>query len=187
MRPNTSPWRIETVLIEQKLGFSSNLEPGWSTRHASRLVWACDDCLAAGRALEAKPWLQVHGLGSPEFAYFDQTRSCEDCKTDFLFSASEQAYWYETLQFVTYSVPKQCPDCRKTRRKAKGVHLELGRIHAQFSGSVAELIQLADLYLELGNAPKALEHLRRAKNKTRSVEMRDQLLIRIAKLEPPLA
>jgi glutaredoxin len=185
MRPDTSPWRIETVL-ERELGMTSHSESGWSTRHASRLVWACDDCLESGRALEAKPWLQLRGI-SPEFAYFDQARTCEDCQTDFVFSASEQAYWFETLQFVTYSVPKQCPDCRKTRRKAKGVHLELGRIHSQFSGSVAELIQLADLYLELGNAPKALEHLRRAKNKTRSVELRDRLLVRIAKLEPPLA
>jgi hypothetical protein len=119
----------------------------------------------------------------PVFAYVDQTRSCEDCGADFLFSASEQAYWYEELQFVMHSVPKQCPECRKTRRRAKGIHAELGQIHAQFSGSVPELIQLANLYLELGNTQKALEHLRRAKNKTRSVELRDQLLGRIAGLE----
>jgi glutaredoxin len=185
MRPDTSPWRIEIVL-ERELGMTSHSESGWSARHASRLVWACDDCLESGRALEAKPWLQLRGI-SPEFAYFDQARTCEDCQTDFVFSASEQAYWFETLQFVTYSVPKQCPDCRKTRRKAKGVHLELGRIQAQFSGSIPELIQLADLYLELGNTAKVLEHLRRAKNKTRSPELRDQLLVRIAELEPPLA
>jgi hypothetical protein len=185
MKPSLAPWRIELLSVIKKPGIWGNLEPGWSAQHASRLVWACDDCLGAGRALEAKPWLQVYGYGFPNFAYVDQPRSCEDCKKDFLFSASEQAFWYETLQFVAYSVPKQCPDCRKTRRKAKGVHLELGRIQAQFSGSVAELMQLADLYLELGNAAKALEHLRRAKNKTRSVELRDQLLVRIAGLEPP--
>jgi hypothetical protein len=187
MRPNTTPWRIETVSDKEKSGIWGNLEPGWSAKNASHMIWACDECLAAGRALEAKPWLQTYGYGFAVFAYFDQTRTCEDCQTDFVFSANEQAYWYETLQFVAYSVPKQCPDCRKTRRKAKGVHLELGRIHSQFSGSVSELIQLADLYLELGNAPKALEHLRRAKNKTRSPELRDQLLVRIAELEPPLA
>jgi Probable zinc-ribbon domain len=181
MRPSTAPWRIE-LLFEQS-GVTSHSEPGWTAKYASHLVWACDDCLNAGRALEAKPWLQVRGYGLPVFAYLDQTRSCGDCQSEFLFSASEQAYWYETLQFVMHSVPKQCPDCRKTRRKAKGVHLELGRIQAQFSGSVTELIQLADLYLELGNTQKALEHLRRAKNKTRSVELRDQLLVRIAPLE----
>jgi Probable zinc-ribbon domain len=185
MRPSTAPWRIETVSNKEKPGIWGNLESGWSAKNASHLLWACDDCLTAGRALEAKPWLQTHGYGFAVFAYFDQTRSCEDCGTEFLFSASEQTYWYEELQFVMQSVPKQCPDCRKTRRKAKGVHLELGRIQAQFSGTVAELIQLADLYLELGNAAKALEHLRRAKNKTRSVELRDQLLVRIARLEPP--
>jgi Probable zinc-ribbon domain len=185
MRPSTAPWRIETML--EQSGVTNHSEPGWSAKYASHLVWACDDCLESGRALEAKPWLQVRGYGLPVFAYVDQTRSCEDCGTHFLFPASEQAYWYEELQFVMHSVPKQCPDCRKTRRRTKGVHLELGRIHSQFSGSVAELIQLADLYLELGNAAKTLEHLRRAKNKTRSVELRDQLLVRIAKLEHHLA
>jgi Probable zinc-ribbon domain len=180
MRPSTAPWRIE-LLLEQS-GVTSHSEPGWSAKYASHLVWACDDCLNAGWALEAKPWLQVRGYGLPVFAYVDQTRSCEDCGTTFVFSASEQAYWYETLEFVMHSIPKQCPECRKTRRRTKGVHLELGRIHAQFTGTVAELIQLADLYLELGNAAKALEHLRRAKNKTRSVEVREGLLARILAL-----
>jgi Probable zinc-ribbon domain len=183
MRPSMAPWRIELLSVIEKPGIWGNLEPGWSAMHASRLIWACDDCLGAGRALEAKPWLQVYGYGFPNFAYVDQPRTCEDCQTDFVFSASEQAYWYETLEFVAYSMPKQCPDCRRTRRKAKGIHAELGRIHAQFSGGIPELIQLADLYLELGNAGKSLEHLRRAKNKTRSVELREQLLVRIARLE----
>ena len=185
MRPSTAPWRIETLSNKEKPGIWGNLEPGWSAKNANHLVWACDDCMGSGRALEAKPWLQTYGYGFAVFAYFDQARTCEDCQTDFVFSASEQAYWYETLEFVMYSVPKQCSDCRKIRRRSKGVHLELGRIQAQFSGSVAELIQLADLYLELGNAPKALEQLRRAKNKTRSVELRDQLLVRISGLEQP--
>ncbi len=183
MKPSASPLRIERLSATQKPGIWGKLEPGWSAKYASRLMWACDDCLSSGRALEAKPWLQVYGLGFPDFAYVDKTRTCEDCKTDFVFSASEQAYWYETLQFVSYSVPKQCPDCRRERRRTKGVHLELGRIHSQFSGSVSELIQLAELYLELGHAEKGLEHLRRAKNKTRSVEMREGLLGRIATLE----
>jgi hypothetical protein len=186
MRPSTAPWRIETVL-QQQSGVSNHPEPGWSAKYAGHLVWACDDCLQAGWALEAKPWLQLRGYGLPVFAYVDQTRSCEDCGSDFMFSASEQAFWYEELQFVMHSVPKQCPECRKTRRKAKGIHAELGRIHAQFSGTVDELIQLADLYLELGNQERALEHLRRAKNKTRSVEVREALLGKIAKLEHPLA
>ena len=180
MRPDTAPWRIETML--EQSGVSSH-EPGWNTRHASHLVWACDDCLELGRALEAKPWLQLYGYGFPNFAYIDQAQTCEDCQTDFVFFASEQAFWYESLQFTPYSVPKQCPDCRKMRRKAKGIHAELGRIQAQFSGTVTELIQLANLYLELGNAEKALEHLRRAKNKTRSVEWHEGLLLRIAVLE----
>jgi Probable zinc-ribbon domain len=181
MNPNTSPWRIELLSAEQKPGIWGNLEPGSSvTREEGTMDWACDECLIAGRALEAKPWL--HG-GYMVFAYVDRARNCEDCGADFVFSASEQAYWYETLQFFMYAMPNQCAGCRRERRKVKGVQTELGRIHAQFAGTVPELIQLADLYLELGNAPKALEHLRRAKNKTRSVEVRDQLLIRIAGLE----
>jgi Probable zinc-ribbon domain len=183
MRQTASPLRIERLAAAQNPGVWGRLEPGWSVKYASRLVWACDDCLSSGRALEAKPWLQTYGLGFPDFAYVDKTRTCEDCKTEFVFSASEQAYWYESLKFVSYSVPKQCPDCRRKRRKDKRAHLELGRIHAQFSGSVSELIQLAELYVELGNIEKGLDHLRRAKNKTRSVETREDLLGRIATLE----
>jgi Probable zinc-ribbon domain len=184
MKPGMAPWRIETVLLEHKPGFASNLEPGWSARHAKHLIWACDDCLAAGRALEAKPWLQVHGMGFPEFAYFDKPRTCEDCKTEVVFSAAEQLHWFETLHFILYSVPNQCPQCRHKRRQTKALQIELGKAQTQLTGTVPELIQLADLFLELGNTAKALEHLRRAKNKTRSVELRDQLLVRIAALEP---
>jgi Probable zinc-ribbon domain len=184
MNPDTAPLRIELLAATHRQDMWNHFEPGFSVNRADEFMqWACDECLASGRAVEAKPWL--HG-GYAIFAYVDQARNCEDCGQDFVFSASEQAYWYETLQFFMYAMPNQCTGCRRKRRKTKGVHRELEHIHAKFGGSIAELIYLADLYLELGNAAKALEHLRRAKNKTRSPELRDQLLVRIAKLEPPL-
>ena len=184
MKPSTSPWRIEIAATTHKAGIWGNLESGWTVKHSSWLQWACDDCLGAGRAVEAKPWMQTYGYGFARFAYFNETKTCTDCGQEFLFSASEQAYWYETLQFSPYSVPKQCTECRKTRRKVKGAHLELGRIHAQFNGSIEEMVQLADLYMAIGNAPKALEHLRRAKNKARSTATREELMVRIAAISP---
>ncbi|WP_420841919.1 zinc-ribbon domain containing protein [Fimbriiglobus ruber] len=42
--------------------------------------------------------------------------TCEDCKQPFVFTASEQQFWYETLKFWVQSHPKQCISCRRVRR-----------------------------------------------------------------------
>jgi Probable zinc-ribbon domain len=82
----------------------ANLEAGWSVNAARHgwLSWACDSCLKAGRALEAKPWLQTYGYNSPKFAYVDEVKKCSDCGNEFVFAATEQAFWYETLEFLIY-------------------------------------------------------------------------------------
>jgi hypothetical protein len=163
----------------------ANLEVGWSVTAARNkwLTWACDACLKAGRALEAKPWLQTYGYNSPKFAYADEVKTCSDCGNEFIFAATEQAYWYETLEFLIYSEPKQCVSCRHKRRKIKQANLEIGEMLGSFEGSIPELLQLADLYTQLGNPAKSLEFLRRAKNKSRDEVEKQVLLERINALE----
>jgi len=41
------------------------------------------------------------------------------CAQDYLFSAEEQRFWYETPGFFVQSAPMQCPDCRREIRKKK--------------------------------------------------------------------
>ena len=53
----------------------------------------------------------------PRHWYVDAETICTDCSEPFIFSASEQKFWYEDLHFWVESFPKQCPPCRKTRRE----------------------------------------------------------------------
>ncbi len=179
-----SPLRIE-LLMQVQAPHWSNLEVGWSVNAARHrwLSWACEACIKAGRALEAKPWLQTYGYNSPKFAYVDEVKKCSDCGNEFVFAATEQAYWYETLEFLTYSEPKQCISCRHKRRAVKQANLEISEMLGSFEGSIPELLQLADLYTQLGNAAKSLEFLRRAKNKSRDEAEKQVLLERIAVVE----
>ncbi len=50
-------------------------------------------------------------------AYTDQVITCADCGIDFVFSASEQAFFAEK-GFA--SAPKRCASCRSQRRSAGG-------------------------------------------------------------------
>src|SRR5688572_16280721 len=82
--------------------------------------WACDICLDKKRAIPGKPELQnVIGFVHPFVAYYDRERKCVSCGVKFIFSKEEQQYWYEELKFITWSVPKNCPGCRKEQRKPR--------------------------------------------------------------------
>lgn len=91
---------------------------GWSIKKAKseELQWACHSCLKSGRAITARTWLQKFCDHCPYFAYFDVSLPCEDCQNAFIFSAKEQQYWYEVLEFWVQSRPKQCVACRRIRR-----------------------------------------------------------------------
>ncbi len=179
-----APLRIE-LLTQAHSAVLVNLEVGWSVNAARHrwLSWACDACLNAGRALEAKPWLQSYGYNAPKFAYVDELKTCSDCGTEFIFAATEQAYWYETLEIPIFAIPNQCVSCRKKRRAVKQAHLELGEVLGSFAGTIPELLQLSDLYEKIGNLPKALEFVRRAKNKSRDEVKKQVLLERISAIE----
>lgn len=150
--------------------YGRSLEEGWAIKAAAtrRLIWACDDCLESGKALAAKPWLQVPSIVGPYFAYSDRICTCADCGVEFLFSAEEQAYWYESLQFVRASYPKQCPKCRRNRRIYKRHFHDLQRaLEALEPRDPIQLANVAQLYLKIDHPEKALEYFRRAKNQTK--------------------
>lgn len=98
--------------------------PGWSVELARQghLNWACNPCLIDGKALSAQPWLQEWGDFEPFYAYYNKDMTCADCKTDFVFSADEQRFWYEEKRFPVVSYPKHCLDCRRKRRGRKKGH-----------------------------------------------------------------
>ena len=52
----------------------------------------------------------------PRHWYVDAIFVCHDCRSEFVFSASEQKFWYEDKQFYVDSLPKRCATCRKAER-----------------------------------------------------------------------
>ena len=56
----------------------------------------------------------------PELTYVSMQLRCEGCCQPFWFTASEQKLWYEEWGFWIDSVPKECAECRRATREAKG-------------------------------------------------------------------
>ena len=147
LKDATTLLSLEKVYNEECIRFyPKGLETGWSIQAAAkrRLLWACDSCLESGYAISAKPWLQILSMANPEFCYSDKSLKCSDCGKDFLFLATEQQYWYEVLQFGTYSSPKQCVQCRRKRRIFKKHFHDLQRaLEIYDSSNVVDLAQVA--------------------------------------------
>ncbi|MFO7692294.1 MAG: zinc-ribbon domain containing protein [Vicinamibacterales bacterium] len=119
----------------------------------------------------------------PQKAFFDVTLTCEDCQSDFRFTASEQKFWYEDLKFFEESRPKQCRRCRPIRRRTGALTAELGQaLKALASKDPALLTRIADIYIELGDIEKASLYLRRAKNQTADPGGKAALIERLAEL-----
>ena len=55
----------------------------------------------------------------PRHWYVDAVFRCIDCGSDFLFSATEQRFWYEDRRFYVDSRPTRCVACRKKERARK--------------------------------------------------------------------
>ena len=155
--------------------------PGWSV--GSRVQWACDRCLKAGRAVEADASKQLYCDFPPYLAYFDVRLRCHDCETTFVFDASEQKYWYETRGFWVQSRPKHCRSCRKARRHRRDINSRLQlAIEGLDANDPESLAGVASLLLEAGSEEKAVIYLRRAKNKARTETQRAAFIQRLEKL-----
>src|SRR5689334_8335773 len=55
----------------------------------------------------------------PRHWYVDAVFRCIDCGNDFLFSATDQRFWYEERRFYVDSRPNRCVACRKKERNRK--------------------------------------------------------------------
>jgi hypothetical protein len=164
---------------------------GWTlhviTMRKDKLIWACDLCIATGKAIRAEPSKQITGLDHPFFAYFDRSLPCTDCGKDFVFSAQEQHYWYDVLQFYIDSYPKQCAACRRKRRIYKRHFHDLQRaIEALDPTNFEQLAQVAEGFLKIGSPQKAIEFLRRARNKAKKESDKDQFAQRIQSIQAEL-
>ena len=155
------------------------VQDGWSK-------WlVCPDCIRQGRALRADPAKQnCGGLGGPIDAFWDQTRSCGTCGKDYIFSAEEQRFWYETLGFFVESVPIQCQECRRDRRARKRAQLTLQKLlPLPTDANWRQLEEVARTAAAAG-AGNALEYLRRAKNLCDEPEERTRLEANILVFKP---
>lgn len=70
---------------------------------------------------------QLPGASAPwslfgRHVYADLLKTCRDCGRPFLFYASEQRFWYETLQLPQGVDCVACPPCRKLARRVKACH-----------------------------------------------------------------
>jgi len=63
----------------------------------------------------------------PRDWYIDATLQCHRCKTEFIFSAAEQEFWYETLHFYVDVLPFHCPACREAVRAVKDMEKKYTR------------------------------------------------------------
>ena len=150
---------------------------GWSLRAAMReLQWACPTCLKRSIALPRKPWLQTWCDHTPYFAFFDVELNCNDCKNRFVFSASEQQFWYEQLQFWVQSRPKQCKNCRKVRRQTKQANIRLQELLPNYDCTNSiDLAKVAKLYFELNSHKKGSVFLKRAVSMAKRNKKEDEL------------
>jgi hypothetical protein len=127
--------------------------------------WACDRCLLSSKALSADPTKQVLGMGTPYAAYVARPFRCRDCGKDSVFSPDEQRHWYETLNFILWSSPNECPPCRAARRKNKRTNEALAAALDSLDGKNPDQLDgVASLYEELGRSKKAAEFRARARN-----------------------
>ncbi len=140
-------------------------------------IWACDACLVSKKAELADFEtifllnLQTDGGHRPYF-YFDQVLGCNTCQRNFLHPKQYQRFVHERYM-VSDTKLQNCPDCQ--RKKNWRYWLEeilLPKTHR--NPSYENLLKASRILL--GNAdPRALDFLRRAKNKAPSLEERQKL------------
>ena len=67
----------------------------------------------------------------PHYFYIDKTYRCIDCEIEFVFSAQEQKYWYETVKFNVSIQPMRCLNCRRTKRTQRTLRNQLATTSSQ--------------------------------------------------------
>ena len=126
-------------------------QDGWFIHLRDSKLWACDECLIDKKAIEANPREQIHGYNDPHLAYFDKGRVCTHCNDHFVFSKTEQQFWYEELQILVFVNPKNCLKCRRQIRAINDRNTELSNILVDRKNLTRDqLNRVIELYEEMG-------------------------------------
>lgn len=105
---------------------------------------------------------------SPErvrFWYEDRTiEACRQCGAAFAFTAREQQFWYESMQFSPYAVPVRCLACRRQRRSLNALRVTATEAHRALSAAPSDPELLlafceARIRLYVATAEGKLEHV----------------------------
>ena len=112
----------------------------------------------------------VHNV--PKYFYLDEGRSCVECGNDFVFTAIEQRFWYETLKFNFDSVAIRCPACRRRKRHQRTLNAQVAAaraVVAQTPESPTGYLDVAESLVRLhqqsgrGNLDDAIAAARKAR------------------------
>lgn len=129
---------------------------GPALQNHKRPIWACDECLDTGKAILADLSQQVYLDYDPYLAYVDRSKICKTCGEHFVFTKSEQKFWYEDLQFWVQVQPNNCQSCRKEIRHQKNLNNELSFLLKEKDNWIlAELARIVEIYIELEKFEKA--------------------------------
>lgn len=103
----------------------------------------------------------------PRQYYVDVLRSCRTCHRPFIFFASEQRYWFETLRFYVDADCVYCPDCRRVSRTVQRRLRRYSDLFAKSEPTRKELMFLVDdgTYLLAQGVLKNLSNLGLLKNR----------------------
>jgi hypothetical protein len=89
---------------------------------------------------------------APKYYYVDEKRTCAQCGVHFVFSATEQKHWYETLQFHFDSTAIRCVKCRRQKRYERGAQMRLaeaGQRRKENPNDPGALLEFAESITEL--------------------------------------
>lgn len=138
-----------SIFLEYEYHFWESYENGFKN-------WVCDDCIIKGKAIKSDISKQLFVDYLPHFAYYDKTKNCETCGDEFIFTKTEQQYWYETLQFW---VQAKCVNCKKCYQLRK-LKTELSKLLEDKSKmSLADFDRVIEIYHLLGKVEKSKEYL----------------------------
>jgi hypothetical protein len=96
-------------------GFMANLPGENDPKRMPMHLFSGAQCLDYKTAQRADISKQ-HYTVCPRHWYVDAKFLCSDCGREFMFTASEQRFWYEDRGFWIDSLPKRCAQCRKAER-----------------------------------------------------------------------
>lgn len=119
--------------------------------------------------------------------YRDFIFQCVSCGDEQIWTATEQKWWYESAKGSPYSTATLCRRCRKKKRLLDATRKILGeKLGVLDAADGRQLVAIAELYLTLDKYDKALEFLRRGKNRLRDEQEKDELEARIKELQNQL-